>query len=65
MTPEEFKRIRTEAGLTQAQIAELLDVTRTAVRHWEAGRRPISGSVRIVMLVLERKRQLFMELAKR
>ena len=34
---ENLKRIREERGLTQAQVAEALDITRPAVTQWESG----------------------------
>jgi DNA-binding XRE family transcriptional regulator len=41
MTPREFKRLRQQAGLTQAETAERLGVTRVAVARWEIGDRRI------------------------
>ena len=38
MTPNELRKIRTEAGLSQNGLARLLNVTADAVRHWESGR---------------------------
>ena len=34
-----FKKARTNAGLSQAQAADLLAVTPQTVKNWEAGRR--------------------------
>ncbi|MYV54782.1 helix-turn-helix transcriptional regulator, partial [Streptomyces sp. SID3212] len=36
--PEERKRLRKAAGLSQEQVARALDVRREAVTAWEAGR---------------------------
>jgi DNA-binding XRE family transcriptional regulator len=44
--PAERSRLRTEYGLTQAEVAEALDVTRTTVAGWEAGRSEPQGSTR-------------------
>lgn len=35
MTMREYRK---RAGLTQAQVAERVDVDQTSVSHWEAGR---------------------------
>lgn len=38
MSPEEFRRIRKAARMTQAQMAERLDVSRVTIVNWEAGK---------------------------
>ena len=38
MTPEEFRRIRKAARMTQAQMATRLGVSRLTISNWEAGR---------------------------
>jgi DNA-binding XRE family transcriptional regulator len=45
--PPERERLRRAQGLTQAQVAEALGVTRGAVSAWEAGRYDPRGTVRI------------------
>jgi len=45
MTPEEFKKIRTKPGLTQADFATILDVKTNTVYRWEAGILPITRVV--------------------
>lgn len=37
MTPDAFKQMRKEAGLTQAEMAEKLGVSRKTVVNWEGG----------------------------
>ncbi|MDX2642113.1 helix-turn-helix transcriptional regulator, partial [Streptomyces sp. PA03-1a] len=44
--PAERSRLRTEYGLTQAEVAEALDVTRTTVAGWESGRSEPQGATR-------------------
>lgn len=44
--PAERARLRTEYGLTQAEVAAALDVTRTTVAGWEAGRSEPQGATR-------------------
>jgi len=38
MTPDEFKKIRKAARMTQAQMADRLEVSRVTVGNWESGR---------------------------
>lgn len=38
MAPEEFKRIRKAARMTQAQMAAYLDVSRITINNWEGGK---------------------------
>lgn len=45
MTPEQFQRLRHSIGLTQAEAAERLGVTRLAVARYETGTRKISEPV--------------------
>jgi transcriptional regulator with XRE-family HTH domain len=45
MDGEEFKRKRHQLGLTQAQLANKLGVTATAVARWERGERSVSEPV--------------------
>ena len=41
MTIAEFKHARAQLGMTQAQVAALLEVSIQGVQHWEQGRRPV------------------------
>lgn len=43
-TPKEIKALRTKAGLTQRQCAQLLGKTTRAWQYWEAGKRPMPAS---------------------
>ncbi len=53
MTPENFKRIRQQLGLTQAELARALRITEgRTIRRYESGERPISGPVAIIMEAL-------------
>jgi DNA-binding transcriptional regulator YiaG len=42
---EERRRIREAAGLTQAEVAEALEVDAVTVLRWERGARPRSGRI--------------------
>jgi transcriptional regulator with XRE-family HTH domain len=59
MTPHEFKRRLKALGLTSAAAAKELQVSRYAVMHWKAGRRPIPGivSVAIEAIILRRQKE--------
>jgi transcriptional regulator with XRE-family HTH domain len=57
MTPDHqagqiLRRNRLECGLTQLDVAEALQVTRRAVKHWEGGsRRPVRRSLALLTLL--------------
>lgn len=48
----ELVRLREEACLTQAEVAEALDTTRSAVCHWEKGRARVGARHRKPLLSL-------------
>lgn len=47
-------RIRLRLGLTQAELAEVLDISVRTVQEWEQGRRKPTGAARTLLSVLER-----------
>jgi repressor LexA len=49
MTPDEFKRLRTELGLTQEALAEKLRTTRMTITRYEGGTRRIPGVIAVTM----------------
>ena len=54
MTPEEFRSIRTKAGLSLDGLARVLRISdRASVHRWEKGQRAISGPVTVLMELLE------------
>ena len=64
MTPAQCRTIRTRLGLTQAELGQLVGVTRTSVSRWEMenGRYPIPAPVSKLLRyyladVMEQERQ--------
>jgi len=51
--PDDIKRIRTEANMTQSGFAGFLGVTTKAVEAWECGRNKPNGPARRLMSVAE------------
>lgn len=50
--PQEWRSLRTRAGLTVTEVAEILQVTKSAVTHWEHGSRRPSRRVAASYAVL-------------
>ena len=60
MTPHEFKKRLKQLGISSTgKAAEALAVSRYAIMHWKAGRRPIPGivSVAIEAIILRRQKE--------
>lgn len=50
MTPDDFRKARRKLGLSQAQVAALLEVASDrTVRRWEDGEREIPGPAAVLM----------------
>lgn len=56
-------RARTKAGLTQAQFAALLGVSKRTLEQWEQGRRAPSGAAKTLVRVAELHPEVLRELA--
>jgi putative transcriptional regulator len=56
-------RARLKAGLTQAQFAALLGVSRRTLEQWEQGRRQPSGAAKTLVRVAELHPEVLRELA--
>src|SRR5215831_18215357 len=56
-------RARQKAGLTQAQFAQLLGVSRRTLEQWEQGRRVPSGAARTLIRVAEIHPEVLREIA--
>lgn len=52
MSPAQYKKERTQRGLTQAALAALLEVPREAVVRREAGTQPIIAEAALALLAL-------------
>ena len=57
-SPEDIKRIRTEAKMTQIGFAGFLGVTTKAVEAWENGRNKPSGPARRLMSIADADPQI-------
>jgi DNA-binding transcriptional regulator YiaG len=53
MTPQQVRTIRERLGLTQAQLAEALDVQPNTVARWERGELPISRVTEFALKYLQ------------
>lgn len=58
MTPFEFKRRLKQLGLSTGMAARELQVSRYAIMHWKAGRRPIPGLVSVAIDAIELRRRV-------
>ena len=58
MTPDEFRRIREQLGLTQEELAKTLRTTRVSVARYESGMRRISGAVQVALTQLSSRIQI-------
>jgi DNA-binding XRE family transcriptional regulator len=58
MEPDEFRTFRIELGLTQADLAQIFQVTPRTIHNWETGHRPIRA---LTSLALERLRTILPE----
>ena len=56
-------RARLKSGLTQAQFAALLGVSRRTLEQWEQGRRQPSGAAKILIRVAELHPEILRKLA--
>ena len=54
MEGERLKEKRIALGLTQAQLAEILDVKPNTVARWERGLLPVPRTVELAMETVER-----------
>jgi DNA-binding transcriptional regulator YiaG len=55
MTPEEMKRLRREAGLTQVQLADALGVAPRTVQAWEGGTNKVPSTAAMAVRLVVKK----------
>jgi len=49
MEPNLIQRLRHDLGMSQAELAEAVGVSRVAVTHWESGNRRPSGPAEMLL----------------
>ncbi len=57
-------QVRLKAGLSQAQFAALLGVSKRTLEQWEQGRRQPSGAARSLLKIAERHPDVLREIAE-
>lgn len=55
MTSSQLKAIRTQAGMTQQQLADYCQVHLGTIAAWEQGRQEIPGPARVLVGMLAKK----------
>ncbi len=55
MDSEHIKEIREKTHLSQAVFAKLLNVSPSAIKQWEQGKRNPTGATKVLLEVLERE----------
>ena len=56
-------RVRLNSGLSQAQFAAALGVSKRTLEQWEQGRRQPSGAAKTLLLIAERHPEVLIEVA--
>jgi putative transcriptional regulator len=59
----EVTRIRMKSGLSQAQFAAALGVSKRTLEQWEQGRREPSGAAKTLLRIADRHPEVFLESA--
>jgi putative transcriptional regulator len=57
-------RVRLNSGLSQAQLAAALGVSKRTLEQWEQGRRKPSGAARTLLKIAERHPEVLVEVAR-
>jgi len=64
VTPESHVvRIRLRSGLSQAEFAAALGVSKRTIEQWEQGRRKPSGAAKTLLKIVDRHPEVLLELA--
>lgn len=56
-------RVRLKSGLSQAEFAAVLGVSKRTLEQWEQGRREPSGAARTLLKIAERHPEVLLEVA--
>ena len=56
-------RVRLKSGLSQAQFAAVLGVSKRTLEQWEQGRREPSGAAQTLLKIVERHPKVLLEIA--
>jgi putative transcriptional regulator len=56
-------RVRLKSGLSQAQFAAVLGVSKRTLKQWEQGRREPSGAAQTLLKIAERHPEVLLEVA--
>lgn len=56
-------RVRLQSGLSQAEFAAALGVSKRTLEQWEQGRRKPSGAAKTLLRIAERHPKVFLEVA--
>lgn len=56
-------RVRLKSGLSQAQFAAALGVSKRTLEQWEQGRREPSGAARQLLKIADRHPEVFLEIS--
>lgn len=56
LSRKELRFLRTEMGLTQAELAEILSVSRLTITRWEQGKTEIDANAQVVIRLLAAER---------
>ena len=59
----EIVRVRLKSGLSQAQFAAALGVSKRTLEQWEQGRRQPSGAAKQLLKIAERHPEVLIEIA--
>lgn len=59
--PGEVAQARQESGLSQAQFAEVLGISKRTLQEWEQGRRAPSGAARTLIRIAKRHPEVVRE----
>ena len=62
MSPAEIKTIRKDLGVTQAEFAAMMNISKRTVEDWEQGRRKPVGPAQSLLAIAKRRPEAFQEL---